>query len=190
MLTQDIKNSVKEDSKDTVTIFEEEIVVGNYDIYFDNAFAHNPKEYRDVLHLLKTLEESNFVTLHLASFGGSCHLGFQICHAVKDCLANTLIIVEQPCYSMGAILSCCAKNLVMKPGTFLMFHNYSGGNYGKGAEFLEGVKNQDKWLHDSFKYFASPFLTDDELNKLRHDQDIYIHASDKSLTKRLKRHFK
>lgn len=170
-------------------IFTTEKTLKKYDIYLDDDFDMPSADYRKLLHELGKMTEQDTVNIHLASFGGACHVGFQVCHAVKECKGQTKIIIEQPCYSMGAILACCAKNLEMKPGTFLMFHNYSGGSKGKGNELLVGVKHQDKWLHDSFRYFASPFLTDDELHQLKQDQDIYVHASSKSLKKRIKRHF-
>lgn len=177
------------DSHQVVKIFTTDKTSKKYDIYLDDDFDMPSANYRELLHQLSKMTESDVVNIHLASFGGACHVGFQVCHAVKECKGQTKIIIEQPCYSMGAILACCAKGLEMKPGTFLMFHNYSGGSKGKGGEMLAGVRHQDKWLHTSFQYFASPFLTDDELSQLKRDQDIYVHAGDKSLKKRLKRHF-
>lgn len=172
-----------------VKIFTTDKKVTKYDIYLDDSFDTPSADYRELFHTLQEAKSLDIVNIHLASYGGSCHVGFQVCHAVKECRANTIITVEQPCYSMGAILACCGKNLVMRPATLLMFHNYSGGNRGKGGEMMLGAKQQDKWLHDSFKYFAHPFLTEDELLKLKLDQDIYVHESDRSLKKRIKKHF-
>lgn len=177
-------------ASEVVKIFQTDKKVTRYDIYLDDDFDMPSADYRELFHKLQEANERDVVNIHLASFGGACHVGFQVCHAVKDCKAHTIITVEQPCYSMGAILACCGDKLVMKPGTLLMMHNYSGGSRGKGGEMLMGAKHQDRWLHESFKYFASPFLTDAELEAMKKDQDIYIHASDRNLKSRMRRHFK
>lgn len=188
--TDDFEDEYEEKPAEIVKIFTTDKKVTKYDIYLDDDFDMPSADYRALFHKLQEAAERDIVNIHLASFGGACHVGFQVCHAVKECKAHTIITIEQPCYSMGAILACCGDKLIMKPGTLLMFHNYSGGSRGKGGEMLMSAKHQDRWLHESFKYFASPFLTDKEFQDLKKDQDVYVHASDRGLNKRMKRHFK
>lgn len=180
------------DSRSSVAfkIFTTEKRVSTHHIDLDDHFDMPSPDYWELLHKLREAKDTDFVNIYLSSYGGDCHVGFQVCHAVKDCRAHTTIIVKQPCYSVGAILACCADRLIMKPGTLLMFHNYSGGSSGKGGEMLMSAKHQDRWVHESFKYFAYPFLTDKEFDILKKDQDVWVHASDKGLKKRMKRHFK
>lgn len=172
-----------------VQIYEEELKRKRITVFLDDYFDSQSADYRELLHKLSNLKPEDEILFRIASYGGDCHVGFQVCHAIRNCKANTIIKVEQPCYSMGAILAVSAKHLIMNPNTFLMFHNYSGGDYGKGGELKLRVHEVDKWLHNSFKYFCHPFLTEKELEDLNNDKDIYIHSWDKNLKARIKRHF-
>jgi ATP-dependent protease ClpP protease subunit len=176
-------------SQDVVKIYEEKISRNKLSIYLDDSFDSCTADYRELFQKFSNAKADDEILLHLASYGGDCHVGFQICHAIKNCKANIIIKVDQPCYSMGAVMACCGKKLIMNPATFLMFHNYSGGNRGKGGELCMSIREQDNWLHRSFKHFCSPFLNDAELERLHQDQDIYVREWDKNLKQRMKRHF-
>ena len=71
-----------------------------------------------------------------------------------------------------------------------MFHNYSAGNMGKGAELIQSVKQQGLQLSNLMGHYCSPFLTTKELDMIVNDKDVYVHAWDKNLNARMKRHFK
>ncbi len=186
----ELDDMIEGSSYDPVKIYEEKSVTTTSHIYLDDSFDDVSADYRDLFYKLINAKPSDKILLHLASYGGSCHVGFQVCHAVKNCRADIIIRVEQPCYSMGAVLACCGNSLLFNPETYLMFHNYSGGSHGKGAEMMMSAKEQDAWLHRSFKYFCSPLLTDIELGRIHKDGDVYVRSWDGNLKARLKRHFK
>lgn len=175
--------------KDNYYIKSSVKVQTTYSIYINNDIESN-HVYPELLHKLRTISEIDIVNLYLASNGGYCDAGFQIIHAIKDCKGPVNIIVDSPCYSMGAIIAVCGDSLTFKPNTFLMFHNYSGGNHGKGKEMKQAMLESDVWIRTNFKYYCTPFLTDEEMTLLDNDQDVYVHSWDKGLTKRLARHYK
>ncbi len=162
-----------------------------HDIYLADDIADDSADYTDLIHFLSDkVSPDDIIQLHLANLGGSTHSGVMLAHAIKRCQATVLISVEAPCYSMGAIIALTGDALTMRPGTFLMFHNYSGGFYGKGREIVDLVTTFNVHIVDSLKHFCYPFLSKKEINVLAKDQDVYVMSTEEKLIDRLKRHFK
>lgn len=187
----DDHNTDDEDLEDTNDAFVmyKRVVSTTTDVYMGEEIEDNRGKYAKLLYMLNTQTPNNAVVIHLASYGGSCHQGFQLCHALKNCKAKTKVIAEANCYSMGAILALCADALEVLPGGYLMFHNYSGHTFGKGGEQTIKVKEYNRHFKTTLEHFASPFLSDDEIVRLVNDQDFYIHANASNIKRRLKQHF-
>ena len=115
--------------------------------------------------------------------------GFQLINAIKECKPGVDIIVDAGCYSMGAIIAIAGKSLTMNPGTFLMFHNYSTVEVGKGLEVRDAINHFYEHFHRHLATIAGPFLTKQELELLRKDNDLYVNYDDKDLHKRIGRPF-
>lgn len=139
------------------------------------------------LRLLKPKDKVNFI---LGSYGGFVDGFTHLVSAIDDCRAREINMkVVRDCYSCGAMLALCGTSLEMKKHTKLMFHNYSGGEVGKGAELIMAVKEGDKGLRVLFNDVCSPFLTPEELKKIENDKDVYVHWNSRGLKGRIKRHF-
>ena len=145
--------------------------------------------YVDLIDKLMSAGPNDKVTLYLASYGGYCNTGFQIINAIKECKPGVDIVTIGECYSMGAIMALSGKSLKMLPGTFLMFHNFSGNRAGKGKESLDAAVHYYNHFHEQMARVCGPFLTRTELDDLKHDKDVYINSTDRGLHKRIKRHF-
>lgn len=130
------------------------------------------------------------VTLALSNTGGSVDAGYKIINALRACQGYITCRVESPCYSMGAILAIAGDALVMEKNTFLMFHNYSGMQGGKGQEALDMHIHTHDWIKHAFKSVCMPFLTKVEMDRIFDDKDLYVHDNAKDLKARMKRHFK
>lgn len=183
-------NQMMGDDVEIVKIYERAESIKIHDVYLDSSVDSDPIPYRDILYKLSRADKKDAFIFHLSSYGGDCQIGFQLCHAVKLSKAHVIMQVEQPCYSLGAVLAVCGTGLIMWPKTHLMFHNYSGGNYGKGNELLDMTKSTNTWIHDSFEYFCMPFLTEQEMKTLKSDKDVYVwQKKEKNLRARIKRHF-
>lgn len=170
-------------------IIKHTVSADSYVIYLSEHIENN-FAYVELMETLRGAAKNDKVALYLANYGGLCSTGFQIVNAIRECECGVDIVVDAPCYSMGAIIAVSGKSLVMNPGTFLMFHNYSGGNYGKGKESLDASKHYYDHFHRALKQVVSPFLDAKELEALRNDNDVYVSCDDKYTAKRIARHFK
>lgn len=129
------------------------------------------------------------VNLFLANYGGYLQGLVPLYNAFRYCSVPVNVIVTGECYSAGAMLALCGDSLTMFPNTMLMFHNSSGGEFGKGKELFDAVMHSNKHTRELFKNMLSPFLTKEEIDDIANDKDVYVHWNSKGLATRMKRHF-
>ena len=184
-----ISSKGEDDDLPKYVILKDRRVCTDYEVHLSEHIENN-FAYVELLNTLRGASKEDSVTLYLANYGGWCSTGFQLVNAMRDCACGVDVVVDAPCLSMGAIIAVAGKTLTMNPGTFLMFHNYSGGDYGKGKERLDAIKHYHEHFHRHLKAVCSPFLTKAELERIKHDQDVYISADAAETKKRIKRHFK
>ncbi len=158
-------------------------------IYLSESVESN-HGYARLCHFLRTTSPEDNVIMYLSNHGGSCASGYQLINAVRQSPGQVHMMVDAPCYSMGALLAVAGDSLHMNPNTLLMFHNYSGGSGGKGREMLDLALQHDVWLQSAVKNTAYPFLSKKELSDIAADKDVYVHWDDPTLNDRVKRHFK
>lgn len=147
-------------------------------------------DYNEIFELVPTLTAEDTLTVHLNTPGGRCDIGFEVIDTIGRAECPVEIVVEYPTYSMGAIMALCGDTLTMMPDTYIMFHDYSGGSSGKGGETELYTNNYRQVFRRRFERLCKPFLSQDECDRMFKGEDIYIHDNDKSLKKRIKKHFK
>lgn len=152
----------------------------------------NIESYEDYEGLFKTLNDitdKDTVVLEVMSSGGRCDIGYVIYNRIKELPCRVDVIVPYPTYSMGALLALSGHSLVIKPGAFLMFHDYSTGLSGKGNELLKQTGAYNEVFKYRFNNICQPFLSKKECEKVCEGKDLYITWKDTTLIKRLERHF-
>lgn len=178
-----------DDDKDVFSMFETPLST-KYTIYLSENFDKTYK-YVELCNGLRNVGPDDVVEFHLANYGGLIHSGTALISALFDCKAKEInMIVDAPCYSMAALFALCGTSLRLNFGTQLMFHNYSGGNEGKGGEMLDHVLHHTVLYNDLFANIAYPFLSKKEIRKLLRDGDVYIKYNATDLVERGQRHFK
>ena len=186
MVNDEDKDSTEENS---FKIYKNEASV-QYDVILSKTVESDLANYYDLLNFVDNkVRENDVVNFKLANYGGDLHSGIALAHSIKNCTGTTVIHAVSNCYSMASILSLCGDALLIYPGNYLMFHNYSGGEIGKAGEIETSHKANMKCWSKYLKYFCTPFLTDSEVAAIMSDKDLYIHSDAKGLKARTKRHF-
>jgi len=162
----------------------------SYDIYLSKEVESDLNKYFDLIRFLEQdVKADDIVNVKLANYGGDLHTGVAIAHAMKNCSGTVISHVIANSYSMGAILAMAGDGLLIYPGNYLMFHNYSGGEVGKAGEIeTSHAANKRAWT-EYLSYFCTPFLTADEVKSIMDDRDLYVHYEGKGVKNRMKRHF-
>ena len=146
--------------------------------------------FKDLLKGLKEAQDGDSIELKINCPGGRCDVGMMIVQAIQQTKAVVVCNVVYPSHSMGSIIALAGDYLIMQPHSFLMFHTYSGGTYGKSGDMIKDVAYTDEALKGMMDDIVRPFLSKAEIARMHKGDDLYIKASDPTLETRLKRHFK
>lgn len=146
-------------------------------------------DYAGFIEVLANMTPQDTVDLHINSPGGRIDIGMSLVKAIQNTKAKVSAIVEGPSYSMASMIAVACDSMKLEMDTFLMFHNYSTGSYGKGAELMDHMVRSNDQFHKFFTRICSPFLSKREVSGVKADQDVYIHWDDMDLQTRVSRHF-
>ncbi len=172
------------------TIYPKEIKQTTYNVYITDEIEKHSDWFK-LMNKLRTAEATDRFVLYLNNFGGAVNVGLQLIHAMKESPADIITAVDGNCYSMGSII-CLASDMMIWSGTSsrLMFHNCSGGHSGKAKETLDAVINSNDAWRDALIEYTTPFLTEDEIEAILEDKDVYCMLDGKEeCVQRCKRHF-
>ena len=149
------------------------------------------EDYDKLMEKMQKIGKDDHVTLRVGTPGGRCDIGFMLIDRFKALECRLDIIVPYPTYSMGAIMALCGDSLAINEGSFLMFHDYSGGGArSKGNEMFKHTEAYGEVFKYRFCTICKPFLTEKECEDILQGKDLYIKWNDPSLEARIRRHFK
>lgn len=148
------------------------------------------EEYEDYELPFDGMGSRDSVKLYVSTSGGSCAVGFHLCNKIASLPCKVDVIVPYPTYSMGALIALSGDSLELRPGAFLMFHDYSTDATGKGNEILQETEAYKETFNHLFKSISFPFLTKKECENVLNGQDFYVKWNSPDLKDRIRRHFK
>jgi len=67
---------------------------------------------------------------------------------------------------------------IVHDNCLMMFHNYTGGVFGKGHEQIAALDATTRWVHEVMKNVYVPFMTEVELDRLTKGEDLYFRADE------------
>ncbi len=142
--------------------------------YYISGHIEEPAKYTEMVHKIRSASANDVVHIHLNTPGGMVSTGVQIISAIRASQGHVVTHLEGEACSMGAILFLCGDEMVVYDDSLLMFHNYSGGAFGKGHEITAVVDAINRWYTKLTKTICVPFLTEGELKKIYDGADIWM----------------
>ena len=67
-----------------------------------------------------------------------------------------------------------ADGFEISENSMFMFHNYSGGTFGKGGEMYDNIMYERKWSDKFMRSVYNGFLTDLEIKSMLENKDIWM----------------
>jgi ATP-dependent protease ClpP protease subunit len=169
---------------DSVYIINNPIVTNVYSIYLTQEIAEQ-RNYRDVFNILRNASELDNFIIYLNNFGGYCHTGIDLINAMQACAGTIFTCLSGPVYSMAPLIALHGQKIIVEENTFMMFHDYSGGQSGKGHEQEAGIRNDKPFFDNLFKQATKGFLTDKEAQQVLEGKDLYVNRNE--VIKRLRK---
>lgn len=173
-------------SSGTPRMFRKHFTVNSFDYYFDGEVGE-PKEYRDLIHVLHSASQTDSIRLWIDTNGGSLDATIAIIDAMQNTEAEVTVIVTGRAYSAGSLLAMAGMKygqLVISERARFMIHSGSFGSGGKESEVEEHTRATLDLVRELKKEFYSGFLTEEEMKLLDIGKDYYFNA--KAVAKRIK----
>jgi ATP-dependent protease ClpP protease subunit len=145
----------------------------NHDYYLSGTIE-GPENYIDWFDQIRNATGQDTITIHINSPGGSLATALQFYRVLGETAATVVASIEGEAMSAATIIMMQADAYLISPHSMFMFHNYSGGAFGKGGEMMDQLEFERLWstnfLHDVYK----DFLTEDEVNNILDNRDIWL----------------
>jgi len=94
--------------------------------------------------------------------------------------ATVVCSVEGSCISAATMVFLCADVFEITPHSLFMFHNYSGGMFGKGGEIYDQAVFEREWSRQFLQHIYKDFLTEKEIESLLENKDLWLHSEEVS----------
>lgn len=150
-----------------------------YDYYLSGTIE-SPEAYTDMFHQIRNASSQDTITLHINSPGGSLTTALQFYRCLGESSASIVASIEGEAMSAATIIMMQADAYLISPHSMFMFHNYSGGVFGKGGEMMDQLEFERLWssnlLHDVYR----DFLTADEVDTILDNRDIWLTSDEVS----------
>ena len=137
-----------------------------------------PAQYIEELQTLREAQETDEVRIFINSGGGRIDTAIQIVNGIRNCKAKVTAVIEGVCHSAATYIFLACDEWEVNQGVLMLIHNYSGGAYGKGADLVDNVKANAKWVKNIMANAYEGFLTETELSQVNLNQDMWLESED------------
>jgi len=158
--------------------------LGMLHTFYVSGVIEESKNYTEWFETIRNASENDIIKLHINSPGGDLYTAIQFMRVLNESPAIIVASVEGACMSAATILFLCANQFEISEHSMFMFHNYSGGTFGKGGEMYDHITSERRWSEKILRRVYENFLTEDEIKSLLDNKDIWMEGED--VMKRLK----
>ena len=121
---------------------------------------------------------SEIIHIHLNTPGGNLSTGVQLVNAMKTSEAHIVCSLESEAHSLGTLIFLAADEFLVHDNCVMMFHNYSGGTWGKGNEQIAALDGTTKWFNGLVRKIYIPFLSEEELERILRGEDLWLQTEE------------
>jgi ATP-dependent protease ClpP protease subunit len=147
-----------------------------------------PETYIGVIDAIRHANETDIIKFNINSPGGDLFTTIQFLRAITETKALVVASAEGACMSAATMIFLSADRFEISEHCLFMFHNYSGGTFGKGGEMYDQLINERKWSESIIRNVYSGFLTEDEIRSILDNKDIWMEGEE--VLKRLEKKHK
>lgn len=142
--------------------------------FYLSGTIDEPSEYIPWFEIMRNAGENDVIQIHINSYGGDLFTAIQFLRAIADTPAHVICSVEGACMSAATMIFLCADSFEVSEHSIFMFHNYSGGTFGKGGEMMDQLMHERKWSQHLLKRVYDGFLNQTEVDALLDNKDLWM----------------
>jgi len=157
--------------------------------YYLSGHVESSDKYIDWFDNIRNCGENDIIRIHINSYGGDLFTAIQMMRVLSETAATVVISVEGACMSAATMIFMCADMYEISPHSMFMFHNYSGGAFGKGGEMFEQLRHERTWSEKLLREVYQDFLTEKEIVSMLDNKDLWMDGDEvvKRLEKKAKK---
>ena len=150
-----------------------------YEFYLSGTIT-GPEDYIEWFNTIRSAGPQDEVKIYINSSGGDLNCALQFMRVLSETQATVICSVEGCCMSAATMIFLCADVFEVTPHSLFMFHNYSGGIFGKGGEIYDQAVFEREWSKQFLQHIYKNFLTNKEIDSLLENKDLWLHSQEVS----------
>ena len=135
-------------------------------------------DFVELFQVLRNATEEQKVHMYLNTPGGRMDTMIQIINCMQNSKATIVTHLEGLCHSAGTYIFLSGDEFVVNQNTLLLFHNYTGGAFGKGNEIVPQVLANDMWVKQINDDIYHPFLNRAEIDYINSGEDKWMYSEE------------
>jgi ATP-dependent protease ClpP protease subunit len=136
--------------------------------------VESAENYIEWFDIIRSCTVNDIVKVHINSYGGDLFTAIQMMRVLGECEGTVIVSVEGACMSAATMVFMTADMFEVSPHSMFMFHNYSGGAFGKGGEMIDQLVHERVWSEKLLREIYADFLTDKEIGSILDNKDIWM----------------
>lgn len=162
---------------DKIPQYKQSIVVNIFHFYIIDEIG-DPRDFLDMINIIKTAEEHDTIFIYLNTPGGSLQTTIQILGAIQQCQGTVVTCLEGEVCSAGTLIFLTGDRHIVNQNCTFMIHNYSQWLGGKGNEVALRVKYSEQYFRKLAYDLYKGFLTDDEIESVMQGKDYWMDSEE------------
>lgn len=161
------------------TLFKIEVPsTKNYKLYI-GSFEHNEAELDNMFMELENANDDDTLEISIHSSGGLLSELQRFENIIKNIFTRRTTTFLNPYgFSAGAMIFVMGDYRVVFENSQLMFHDFSGGFYGKSYDMKNQIDFDYEFLKNYFTKIVSPFLNKKELQEFFSGKEFWFNAEE------------
>lgn len=164
--------------------FTNRAVSSSHEYYLSGEILE-AENYIEWFDSIRRATENDVIKIYINSGGGDLFTAIQFLRVLGETKATVAISVEGACMSAATMIFMTADVFEISEHSMFMFHNYSGGAFGKGGEMMDQLKHERDWSKNLLNAVYKDFLTDKEIESILDNKDIWMDGE--TVVKRLEK---
>ena len=152
--------------------------IGHVHEFYLSGEIESAEEYIEWFDTIRHAGETDIVKIYINSPGGDLFTAIQFMRVLAETSATVVASVEGACMSAATMIFLCAENFEVTPHSMFMFHNYSGGTFGKGGEMIDQLQHERSWSGKLLREVYAGFLTEEEITAMLDNKDLWMDGTD------------
>jgi ATP-dependent protease ClpP protease subunit len=147
---------------------------GNQYEFYISGEIESADNYIQWFDVIRNAREQDTVKIYINSCGGDLYTALQFLRVMGECEAHLITSVEGACMSAATMIFLSGHEFQVTPHSMFMFHNYSGGVFGKGGEQYDQIQYERAWSENFLNEVYKDFLAPEEIKSILDNKDIWM----------------